>query len=276
MGFNEFFNAVRSQILLMDPLPKVTRVFSTVIQHERQYEVTATSSDSHAFVNLAEGRKYAGRGKSAWGSKQCCYCDKTGHTVETCYMKHGLPPWLKDKSYSSKANKIVAEEDNDRFDDLNDKPVAAEKHSIPKLSNEECRTLLTLLQKSGFQKKESQLDHNVNQVCSSSAIHTGGNSYVFSSSINHKVEWIFDCGATDHICSCLNEFDSFNRINPISVRLPNGSTLLTELSGDVRISNSLLLKDVLYIPNFSCNLISISKLNKAKITCTFADEGCSI
>lgn len=150
MGLNESFDAVRSQILLMDPLPEVTRVFSMVIQHERQYEVTATSSDSHAFVNLAEGRKYTGRGKTAWGSKQCSYCGKTGHTVETCYKKHGLPPWLKDKSYSSKANNTVAEEDRDRVDDLNDKPIAVEKHTIPELSNEECRTLLTLLQKSGF------------------------------------------------------------------------------------------------------------------------------
>ncbi|KHN19102.1 hypothetical protein glysoja_045934, partial [Glycine soja] len=32
MGLNDNFDGVRSQILLMDPLPNVTRVFSMVIQ----------------------------------------------------------------------------------------------------------------------------------------------------------------------------------------------------------------------------------------------------
>lgn len=35
-GLNDEFSTVRSQILLIDPLPKLKMVFSLVIQHERQ------------------------------------------------------------------------------------------------------------------------------------------------------------------------------------------------------------------------------------------------
>ena len=35
-GLNGDFSTVKSQILLMDPFPTINRVFSFVIQHERQ------------------------------------------------------------------------------------------------------------------------------------------------------------------------------------------------------------------------------------------------
>ena len=35
-GLNENFLVVKSQILLMDPLPSLNKIFSMVIQHERQ------------------------------------------------------------------------------------------------------------------------------------------------------------------------------------------------------------------------------------------------
>jgi hypothetical protein len=35
-GLNDNFSTVKSQILLMDPLPPLNKVFSMVLQHERQ------------------------------------------------------------------------------------------------------------------------------------------------------------------------------------------------------------------------------------------------
>ncbi|KAL2581426.1 hypothetical protein AAZV13_15G184350 [Glycine max] len=87
MGLNDNFDGVRSQILLMDPLPNVTRVFSMVIQH-----AVAPSSELQSLVNLAEGKKYMGKGKSCSGPKQCSYCGKLGHTIEFCYTQSmGFP-----------------------------------------------------------------------------------------------------------------------------------------------------------------------------------------
>lgn len=51
-------------------------------------------------LRLVDTRKPQGRGRGAnsnnYSGKNsnriCIYCGKTGHTIETCYRKHGFPP----------------------------------------------------------------------------------------------------------------------------------------------------------------------------------------
>jgi len=38
-----------------------------------------------------------GRG---YTSKVCSHCEKTGHTIDTCYKKHDFPPHLKFKNHN--------------------------------------------------------------------------------------------------------------------------------------------------------------------------------
>ena len=40
MGLNDSFSQVRSQVLLMDPLPSVSKVYALLIQEEMQRSVT--------------------------------------------------------------------------------------------------------------------------------------------------------------------------------------------------------------------------------------------
>jgi hypothetical protein len=47
MGLNESFSHVKGQILLMDPLPPINKVFSLVVQHERQKEISSSLSTMH-------------------------------------------------------------------------------------------------------------------------------------------------------------------------------------------------------------------------------------
>jgi hypothetical protein len=46
-GLNDSFSSIRAQILLTDPLPTLHKVFSLIIQEERQREITVSSSLSH-------------------------------------------------------------------------------------------------------------------------------------------------------------------------------------------------------------------------------------
>ena len=48
-----------------------------------------------------------------------------------------------------------------------------------------------------------------------------GNNFISSFS-----SWLIDSDATDHICSSLTYFTSYHRINPISVKLPNGNQVI--------------------------------------------------
>ncbi|OMP05523.1 Integrase, catalytic core [Corchorus capsularis] len=74
---------------------------------------------------------------------------------------------------------------------------------------------------------------------------------------------IVDSGATDHMTpflSVLNEIFSTPLHQP--VKLPNGASLPVSHVGKAIVSHDIILKDVLCVPNFSCNLLSISKLTK--------------
>ena len=72
--------------------------------------------------------------------------------------------------------------------------------------------------------------------------------------------WIIDTGATHHVTG--NKHWLFD-VNSIScpVGLPNGETVSATMEGSVRLSDTITLIYVLYVPNLSYNLLSVSQLN---------------
>uniref|UniRef100_A0A2N9HW11 Reverse transcriptase Ty1/copia-type domain-containing protein n=1 Tax=Fagus sylvatica TaxID=28930 RepID=A0A2N9HW11_FAGSY len=95
------------QILLMDPLPSINKVFSLVTQEERQRDLTPSSviqSIESATAFAATNSRF-NSGTRNYGKKErpmCSHCGIPGHIVDKCYKLHGYPP-----SYRSK-NKAVA------------------------------------------------------------------------------------------------------------------------------------------------------------------------
>ena len=92
MGLNEEFHHVRAQILLMDPRPSINKVFSLMIQEERQCLIPPSSgsaSDAQAIFATKGG---PGKGKSQKKDHSICtHCGVTGHTVDKCFKLHGSP-----------------------------------------------------------------------------------------------------------------------------------------------------------------------------------------
>ncbi|CAN1296866.1 Retrovirus-related Pol polyprotein from transposon RE1 [Linum perenne] len=83
-GLNSSFNVVRSQLLLMDPLPDVNSAFKCAIQLERQMKDSIAAAPTVDSIALATG--YQNKGKAiAEGSLFCRYCKKDNHTIENCY-----------------------------------------------------------------------------------------------------------------------------------------------------------------------------------------------
>nr|KYP66985.1 hypothetical protein KK1_013301 [Cajanus cajan] len=246
MGLNDSFGGVRSQILLMDHLPTLNRVFSILLQQERQHQHEVVN-DSKVFANAVENKKSFGRGRGSnfknggrGNGKMCTYCGKSGHTVETCYKKHGYPPSFGNNS--SYVNNFV----------MDDNEGSTDNHSMK--DHDESRSMT-------FSKDPSGINH-----------------YVLSTTTQnlHK-SWILDTGATDHICSSLHWFTTYTRIDPIPVRLPNGSSVMANFSGTIKLTKSLKIDHVLFIPQFTFNLVSVSKLT-ANLGCTliFESKSCII
>lgn len=109
---------------MMQPLPTIDKVFSLVIQQEREInyagssmvipttsaneEVTAfqlhSSYSGHA--NGKNGQTFKGKpqGGARGDNHVCTYCGRTNHTVETCFLKHGYPPGFKGKGKTQSSN----------------------------------------------------------------------------------------------------------------------------------------------------------------------------
>ncbi|KAL6327840.1 hypothetical protein AAG906_026514 [Vitis piasezkii] len=83
-----------------------------------------------------------------------------------------------------------------------------------------------------------------------------------SSSSNSSSLWILDSGATHHVCYSQASFEPFVPIFNSSVSLPNGHTVPVHGTGSVRLCDDLTLQNVLFVPQFHCNLLSISALTQ--------------
>ena len=132
-GLNDQYTNIRSHVLLMDPIPAITKIFSYVAQQERK--LLGNSSPNLNFdpkdvsINVAKticdycGRightenicykkhgmplNHETRNKSTGGRKSCTHCGKMGHTVDVCYRKHGYPPGYKPYNGRSTVNNVV-------------------------------------------------------------------------------------------------------------------------------------------------------------------------
>uniref|UniRef100_A0A2N9I881 Integrase catalytic domain-containing protein n=1 Tax=Fagus sylvatica TaxID=28930 RepID=A0A2N9I881_FAGSY len=126
MGLNESFLQVRGQILLMQPLPPMNKVFFMIQQDEKQrgqgilplptVESTAlisrsdnafipnnaflsnssTANNPNAFFSRMENGKQYQYGRK--DKPTCSHCGYKGHTAEKCYKLHGYPPGFHSKN----------------------------------------------------------------------------------------------------------------------------------------------------------------------------------
>ena len=195
-----------------------------------------------------------------------------GHVVDKCYKLHSYPPGYKFKNKGGQpfANNVVADEDHVS------EPITLTKAQYQKLVgllNSQCHF--------GTQAPPEACFKNVHQattiitqpsmdvqaqtlsgICFSPSL----NHSVFSSSVNTSqvspYDWILDSGATDHMVHSIHFFTSITSSAQISVSLPNGDMVKVTHIGIVQVSATLTLENVICIPSFSFNLISISKLTK--------------
>lgn len=86
MGLNETYNAVRSQILLMDHLPTVNHAYSMLMQEQsqRKHNSSNIGVDPIPFSSVQMVQK-----KSFFGT--CDHCKIKGHKRENFYRLVGYP-----------------------------------------------------------------------------------------------------------------------------------------------------------------------------------------
>ncbi|CAN1312477.1 Retrovirus-related Pol polyprotein from transposon TNT 1-94 [Linum perenne] len=89
--------------------------------------------------------------------------------------------------------------------------------------------------------------------------------------------WVVDSGASDHVVCSVSLLFEHKAVFGISVTLPNGSRIPVSHIGSARLTNQLVIQNVLVIPSFTFNLLSISKLtSQLKCRTIFSSESCII
>lgn len=69
-----------------------------------------------------------------------------------------------------------------------------------------------------------------------------------------------DTGATNYVTGEKDCFLDLFDISPCPVCLPNGDLVVATQKGYVRLSSTIILTNVLNVPQFHCSLVSVSQL----------------
>lgn len=164
----------------------------------------------------------------------------------------------------NKRNNVPRMANNALGNTSNEQSVAVSAQQLDQLLK-----LIPQMGKSGVQESETdeEIDFAISgMVNSGKEKMTGG------------MEWIIDSGASDHMTSSLKNLVNV-KLAPsrFTITLPTGATAVITHVGDVTLPNGLRLKNVLHVPQFHHNLLSIHKLAKdEKCEVMFQLEKCCI
>ncbi|XP_058751321.1 uncharacterized protein LOC131624360 [Vicia villosa] len=191
-GLNDQYAHVRSQIMLISPLPSDNKVFSMQIQQERQTSSPVPDEKLIAHIQNppSKGRSTYASTKPSYnpkskGLKICTYCNKLGHTIEVFFKKHGLSSYLK------KTNIALATSDEPGTEEGTSGPSKDSSKNIG-FTAEQQRALLALLQQNNAFSAP-----NIQHLQSPSASHPSI-SHIHNIFANDQSEWLLNTGATSH------------------------------------------------------------------------------
>ncbi|CAN1776000.1 Retrovirus-related Pol polyprotein from transposon TNT 1-94 [Linum perenne] len=311
-GLNPGFAVVRSQILRTEPLPTINQVFAMVSQEEQELGGPPSSGDASGNPQLTAAAEQIPGGSSQIlaanqqnfrraGTKRpiCSFCGLIGHTVEKCYKKIGYPPGYQKRSRTVNAVQSSVPASGGSSSE--------EVSGGVTISHEQYRSLYSLFQ--GHSSATQALGPNPgyagcvtrsrtstdnNPVVSEDAPYDPASTQEQSSvdvpvattqgmilntarSFNTNHVWVVDSGASDHVVSSVSFLFQYKSVHGLTVALPNGTKIPVSHIGSARLSKLLVIHDVLVIPSFSFNLLSISKLTaQAACKAMFSSTSCVV
>ena len=264
------------KILLNDPAKTLTSVINVL--HCLKITDTSTTTEHNALAS--SGKRYKGnyyrgssyRGRSRDGNRGhgrsyrvnyrnshhsrnkshnhenksttetvCWYCAKPGHTRQDCFIKQRA-----DELHKKHAK--VTNEADIKIEHLSDKEFLTQN----------ARQAL-IISTSSFMFSKSL------------ALHTHSRS---------PSSWYIDSGASDHYCSQSSMFSVIHTLSaPKEIFLGDNSSVLATGIGTVRITvyrQTLMLFDVLFVPDLHCNLLSVYRLIASGFTVYFTKDGAHI
>ena len=243
MGLDGDLSTIRTHVLSIKPTPTLGETYRLASEEEQQRQMTMmkrTQVEPAAFKTQGrqEGSSNLQRNNkgvlkepkrtTAEGIDHCIHCRRDGHKQDGCFKLIGYPEWWPGKAKVDKA-----------------KPKAAHIETEPSLTGLTEAQYQVLMKH--FTGSEGDPVRKANM----------------SGKQNKNSDWIVDSGSTEHIVHNLESLENGTQtIREAPVMIPNGDNILVEAKGDCTLIGGNKINEVLYIPNFNCNLLSVSRLLK--------------
>lgn len=261
-GLDDSYGTVRSNLLMITPLPSVDSACCTLSQEESQRELHKPVKDENDMVAMY----------SKTNEISCTACGKPGHLSEKCWTIVGYPPrhpkYQKGKgkeTYPKRGgynNSKGGQRWNKGGSDYKPKMAAnvkSEGMSSAGSSSNNVNTgqivkLLRMLMSSSNENEggsDDEMDMGYSNMVSCYFANAEGN------------QWIVDTGASHHMTGDMSILANVRRCKKeAKINLPTGETSIITHVGDVALNNNLVLRNVFYVPSFKHNLMSVRKLSQ--------------
>ncbi|KAL9244246.1 hypothetical protein vseg_018043 [Gypsophila vaccaria] len=281
MGLNDTYDTLRTNILSMDPIPTINKAYSIVQHVESQKHITSVITSSQDVSALSVDKSYNSVGgwkrdhkKAKLDDRWCGYCKKSGHTKDTCFRLHPEQKLSYQNRYSNQkfgaqrmyqytAHNAVTAEDVP-FGCHGDTPASSKggcvSHEMSKFDPEVVtavyQQMMNMIQ---GDRVNVPVDYNSASVNFAGKV-IASNATMLNNNCG-KFDWIIDSGATDHMTANKSLLSKLRVLNkPVLVGLPDGSTKIATHIGEIQIHTKVVLQDVLLVPEFKHNLLSVGKL----------------
>nr|AAC67205.1 putative retroelement pol polyprotein [Arabidopsis thaliana] len=263
------FGGLSATLIAMDPFPSLGEIYSRVVREEQRLASVQIREQQQSAIGFltrqsevtADGRTDSSIIKSRDRSVLCSHCGRSGHEKKDCWQIVGFPDWWTERTNgggrgsSSRGRGGRSSGSNNSGRGRGQVTAAHATTSnlspFPEFTPDQLRVITQMIQ-------------NKNN----------GTSDKLSGKMKLG-DVILDTGASHHMTGQLSLLTNIVTIPSCSVGFADGRKTFAISMGTFKLSETVSLSNVLYVPALNCSLISVSKLVKQiKCLALFTDTIC--